>query len=353
MPIKRVFEGSVDYLQILDKDGNVDPKLEPKLPDETLKKMYRLMFLARKWDKKNLALQRTGRMYTYAPLEGQEAIQVGAGLALEKDDWAFPTYRESFLYYMRGIPLSTIDLTWKGIEEGLQLDPQYRCFPYAIPIGTQLPYATGAGYALKMKKEKAAVLVMGGDGATSEGEFHDALNFAGVLDTPTVFLISNNQYAISVPRKWQTRSETLAQKALAYGFGGIQVDGNDVLAVYAVVKEALKRAREGKGPALIEAVTYRMGAHTTADDPTKYRSKEEEEYWRERDPIERFQAYLKKKGLWTKEYEKQLEEESAKIIEDALKKAEEFKQDPKNMFRYVYAEMTKNLEEQMKECFEE
>lgn len=353
MPVKRVFEGSVDHIQVLDKDGNVDPKLEKKISDETLKQMYRMMLLARKWDKKNLALQRTGRMYTYAPLEGQEAIQIGAALALEKEDWAFPTYRESFLYYVRGIPLSTIDLTWKGIEEGLKLDPKYRCFPYAIPIGTQLPYATGAGYALKMKKEKAAVLAFGGDGATSEGEFHDALNFAGVLRTPTIFLISNNQYAISVPRKWQTKSETIAQKALAYGFQGIQVDGNDVLAVYLVVKEAMKKAREGEGPGLIEAVTYRMGPHTTADDPTKYRSKEEEEYWKERDPIKRLQIYMKKKNLWSEEYEKQLESESEKIIEDAVKKAEEFKQDPKEMFRYVYAKMTKNLEEQMEECFEE
>ncbi len=353
MPLKKVFEGSVDYLQVLDKDGKVDSRYEPKLPDETLRDMYRYMVFARMWDRKCLALQRTGRMYTYAPLEGQEATLVGSGLALDKDDWVFPTYRESFLYHMKGIPLWQVNTSWKGIEEGLKLDKKFRSFPYAIPIGTQLPYATGAGYALKMSKEKAAVLAFGGDGSTSEGEFHDALNFAGVLDTPTVFLISNNQYAISVPRKWQTRSKTLAQKALAYGFSGIQVDGNDVLAVYSVVKEALKKAREGKGPTLIEAVTYRMGPHTTADDPTKYRPDEEVEYWRQRDPIARFQEYMRSRKLWDKKYEKQVQDDSAKLIEEAVAKSEEIKPDPKEMFRYTYAQMTKDLEEQMKECFGE
>ena len=153
MTIKKVFEGSVNYIQILDKDGIVDINYDPKLSEEEIKKMYMLMVLARKWDKKNIALQRTGRMFTYAPLEGQEAIQVAAGLAMEKEDWIFPSYRESFIYYMRGVPLSQVDLAWKGIEEGLKLDPKLKCFPYAIPIGTQQPQAVGAGYAMKMKKQ--------------------------------------------------------------------------------------------------------------------------------------------------------------------------------------------------------
>jgi pyruvate dehydrogenase E1 component alpha subunit len=307
--------------------------------------------MARKWDRKCLALQRTGRMYTYAPLLGQEAIQVGAALALDKKDWVIPTYRESFIYYMRGVPLWRINLIWKGIEDGMKISPELRCFPFAIPIATQYPHATGAGYALKTRKEEAAVLVFGGDGSTSEGEFHDALNFAGVLNTPTVFLVSNNQWAISVPRKWQTKSETLAQKALAYGFAGVQIDGNDILAVYTVIQECLKKAREGKGPTLIEAITYRMGAHTTADDPKKYRSNEEVEYWKERDPISRFREYLKKRGIWNEEFEKNVDEESVKIIEEAVAKAEEYKVDPKDMFRYIYSHMPKDLEEQMKECF--
>ncbi len=352
MPIEKVFEGSVDYVQILDKDGKVDRKLEPKLSEKLLTDMYRNMVLARKWDRKCLALQRTGRMYTYAPLEGQEAIQVGAGHAVDDKDWVFPTYRESFLYYMRGAPLWMLNVGWKGMEDGLKLDKKLRAFPYAVPIGTQHPIATGAGYALKMKKEKAAALCFGGDGSTSEGEFHDALNFAGVLETPSVFLISNNQYAISVPRKWQTASKTIAQKALAYGFSGVQIDGNDILAVHSVVSQALKKAREGKGPTLIEAVTYRMGPHTTADDPTKYRSQEEVEYWKERDPIARFKQYLLEKRIWTDKLDEKIQDETTKLVEEAVTKSEEFKQDPKEMFRHVYGgPLTKNLQKQMDEAF--
>jgi pyruvate dehydrogenase E1 component alpha subunit len=234
----------------------------------------------------------------------------------------------------------------------MKLDKKMRAFPYVIPIGTQYPIATGAAYAMKLRKEKGAVLCFGGDGSTSEGEFHDGMNFAGVLNTPSVFLISNNQYAISVPVKWQTASKTIAQKALAYGFSGVQVDGNDILAVHTVVREAMKKAREGKGPTLIEAVTYRMGAHTTADDPTKYRPQEEVDYWKERDPISRFKQYLLEKRIWTDKVEEKIQEETAKSIEDSVAKAEEFRNDPKEMFRHVYGgPMTKNLRKQMKEAF--
>ncbi|MFH1520575.1 MAG: pyruvate dehydrogenase (acetyl-transferring) E1 component subunit alpha [Candidatus Micrarchaeota archaeon] len=350
MPIKQVFQGKVNYLQILDKEGNLDPTLDPKLSNELLDKMYRSMILARMWDKKCIALQRTGRMYTYPPLEGQEAVIVGALLALGKEDWFFPTYRESFGYYLRGIPLDMINIGWMGIEDGLKLDRKTNSFPYAIPIGTQLTHATGAAYVLKTKK--SAVLACGGDGSTSEGDFHDALNFAGVLQVPCVFLITNNQWAISVPRKWQTKSETIAQKALAYGFEGIQVDGNDILAVFQTVKDSIEKAKLGGGPLLIEAVTYRMGAHTTADDPTKYRSNEEVEYWRERDPIKRLKNYMSKKELWNENYESEIVTWATKLIEESVQKAEAHKQDPKDMFRFTYANMTKDLQEQMKECFE-
>lgn len=351
MPVKKVFEGSVDYVQILDKDGKVDKKLEPELSNDVLDQMYRHLVRARTWDKKCLALQRTGRMYTYAPVEGQEAISVGTGMALGPEDWIFPTFRESYMYYMRGVPLETINLEWMGWEEGLKVDKKFRSFPLAIPIGTQLPHGVGAAYALKMQGKKAAVLTYGGDGSTSEGEFHDALNFAGVWDAPVVIVISNNHYAISVPRKLQTRSETIAQKALAYGIQGIQVDGNDILAVYKVTKQAIESAKNGK-PVLIEFVTYRMGPHTTADDPTKYRNEEEVAYWRERDPIMRFQIYLKEKGIWNEEYEKEVVEEATKIVEEAVEKSEAFKGDPKEIFKYVYANMTPELERQMKEAFE-
>ncbi|MBD3210139.1 pyruvate dehydrogenase (acetyl-transferring) E1 component subunit alpha [Candidatus Micrarchaeota archaeon] len=351
MPVKKVFEGSVDYIQILDKNGKVDEELEPDISKDVLDKLYRHMVTARTWDKKCLALQRTGRMYTYAPLVGQEATIIGTGMAADKTDWIFPSYRESYLYHMRGIPLSQINISWMGWEKGLQIDPEYRTFPYAIPIGTQLPYATGGAYSMKMKGEKSAVISFGGDGSTSEGEFHDALNFAGVLETPNVFIISNNHYAISVPRKWQTKSETLAQKALAYGLKGIQADGNDVLAVYRLVKESARRAREENKPTVLELVTYRMGMHTTSDDPKKYRSEEEVEYWKKRDPIDRFRIYLENKGIWSEDYEKEVNEGAKQKVEDAVKEAEEFKGDPKEMFNHVLADMTKNLEEQKKEAF--
>jgi len=354
MPIKRVFEGSVDYLQIMDKDGNVDKQLEPKLANDLLDRMYRNMVLARLWDRKCFALQRTGRMYTYPPIEGQEATAVGTVLAARSEDLLFPAYREANIaYYLRGHPAYRSNLIWMGVEEGLQFDRKVRCFPYSIPIGTQLPHAVGAAYALWQRGEKVAAIVMCGDGATSEGDFHDALNFAGVLNCACVFIVSNNQYAISVPRKWQTKSETFAQKALAYGFKGLQVDGNDILAVYQSVKEAADEARAGNGPTLLELVTYRMGPHTTADDPTKYRSKDEEAYWRDRDPIKRFRIYLKAKGIWNEEYEKKVLEEATAIIEKSVTEAEAFRPDPKEMFRHVFAKTPKDVEEQMNECFGE
>ncbi|MCI0503489.1 pyruvate dehydrogenase (acetyl-transferring) E1 component subunit alpha [Candidatus Micrarchaeota archaeon] len=352
MPIKTVFEGKIDSMQILDKDGHADAALDPRLPTDMLGRMYRLLVLGRVWDKKSLALQRTGRMYTFPPLEGQEAICVGATLAAGPGDWLFPTYREaSLVYYMRGHPSFRSNLMWMGLEDGLLLDRKIRCFPYATPIATQLPHAVGAAYALRMKGEKAACIAFCGDGATSEGDFHDALNFAGVWNAPCVFIVSNNQWAISVPRSMQTKSETLAQKALAYGIRGVQVDGNDILAVYRAVKEAADSAREGKGPVLIECVTYRMGPHTTADDPKKYRKEDELAHWRERDPIKRMQAYLKGKGAWSEEYEKKLQEEVAAFVEKTVQDAESFRPEPRDIFRFMYAKMPKDLEAQMGECF--
>jgi len=349
--VNRVFEGKIDYMSVLDKDGNLDAALEPKLPAPALDRMYRLMVLMRVWDRKCLALQRTGRMYTYAPVEGQEAISVGAVLASDARDWIFPTYREWFVYHLRGGPLEQVNWTWMGIEEGLKLDKGFRVFPYAIPISSHLPHAVGAAYALRQKGERCACIAFCGDGATSEGDFHDAMNFAGVWNAPLVFLVSNNGWAISVPRKDQTHSQTLAQKALAYGFGGIQVDGNDILAVYKAVKEAADNARAGTGPFMVECITYRMGPHTTADDPKKYRSEEELAYWRERDPIKRFRSYLQKKGIWNEAYEKQVNDEASRRVEEAVVRAEAFKADPKEMFRHVFAQMTKDTREQMDDCF--
>lgn len=337
---------------ILDKDGNADSALEPKLSRAELERMYRMMVLGRGWDRKCVALQRTGRMYTYPPLEGQEAVCVGAVTACADADWIFPTYREACMtYYMRGHPAYKSNLMWMGLEDGLALGKKTRCFPYATPIATQLPHAVGAAYALRMGGEKAACLAFCGDGGTSEGDFHDGMNFAGVWNVPCIFVISNNHWAISVPRAMQTRSETIAQKALAYGFGGLQVDGNDVLAVHVAVREALDAARGGKGPRLIECITYRMGPHTTADDPKRYRSDDEIAAWREKDPISRFEKYLAAKGIWNEGYAKSVAEEAAAIVEKSVQEAEAYRPDPKDIFRHMYSKMTKDLESQMEECF--
>jgi len=349
MPIMRVFEGAVDYLQVLDEKGNIDKKLEPKLKPDMLKKMFELMLLTRMYDDKSVKLQRQGRLGTYAPILGQEAVGVGSGLALQKQDWALPTYRETQIYYIKGVPLEKIFMYWKGIEEGLKYPEDSNTFPFAIPIATHLPHATGIAFALKRAKKKQAILTCIGDGGTSEGDFHEALNFAGVWQVPLVLLIVNNQWAISVPRSAQSASKTLAQKALGYNIPSRQVDGNDVLGVYKAVFEALEHARSGKGPYVVEVITYRMSMHTTADDPTKYRNNKEVEEWRKKDPIDRFRAYLKKKKLWTKAYESKVMEKITKEVEEAVAKMEAYKSDPHDMFKYVWQDMDDNLKEQMAE----
>ncbi len=339
----------MDYLQILNEKGVADKKLEPKLSPGILKTMFELMLLTRAYDDKSVKLQRQGRMGTYAPILGQEAVGAAAALALGKDDWVLPTYRETQAYIARGVPLEKLFMYWKGIEEGMNFPEGTNSFPFAIPIGTHLPHAVGIAFALKRAGRKQAMLTFVGDGGTSQGDFHESLNFAGVWQVPLVVVIVNNHWAISVPRSEQSASATLAQKGLGYGIPCIQVDGNDALAVYKAVSDALINARSGKGPTLIEAVTYRMSMHTTADDPTKYRSDKEVNEWKKRDPIERFRKYLQKKKLWTKNYEARAMERFSKQIDEAVAKMEAYKGDPHDMFKYVWSEITDNLKEQMAE----
>lgn len=348
MPRQKILDLSVDWLAILDQEGNVDENLEPKLDNGTLEKFYRTMVLTRMFDDKALKLQRQGRMLTYASCLGQEASQIGSAFALEQEDWFFPSFREHGVSISRGIPLSLLYTYWMGSEDAnLNLPPKN--FTVSIPVSTHVPHAVGAAWAAKIKKQNIVAAAYFGDGATSEGDFHEGMNFAGVFKTPTVFICQNNQYAISLPREKQTASKTLAQKALAYGFEGIQVDGNDVLAVYSATKAAVEKARAGEGPTLIECFTYRLGAHTTSDDPTKYRKKEEEEEWRKKDPVKRFRIYLEKKGIWSNTHEEKLIKEASQEIEKAVEEAEAFKPKVENMFKYVYAELTPELKEQMDE----
>jgi pyruvate dehydrogenase E1 component alpha subunit len=334
---------TVEYLSVLDAEGNLDSALDPGLPAAELKHLYRAMLLARRLDERMVRLQRQGRIGTFAPIKGQEASQLGSVVALRPTDWMVPSFRETASMLWRGWPIEKLLMFFAGYLEGGQPAPDQRDLPITIPVATQLPHAVGLAYAAQYREDDVVVMAYFGDGATSEGDFHEALNFAGVWHVPVVFLCQNNQWAISVPLKKQTHSRTIAQKALAYGFPGIQVDGNDVLAVYAATREAVDRARAGDGPTLLECVTYRLAMHTTADDPTKYRTAEEVAEWERKDPLTRVAAYLKKKRLLDEGLEAQVDEEIAAAIArfEATAAA-----DPLVMFDHVYAELPPELKAQ-------
>jgi len=322
MPRTDVGTFSVQHLQILDEEGHLDAALEPDLSDEQRLGLYRSMVLAREADQRMLKLQRQGRVGTFAPSTGQEATTCGAALAMQQADWFVPSFRELPGALVRGMPLESTFLYHNGYEEGNVMPSAPRTLPVAVIVASQTLHAVGIAYAMKYRKEPAAVVTFFGDGATSQGDFHEALNFAGVWQAPVVFVCQNNQWAISLPRSRQTRSRTLAQKAIAYDIPGIQVDGNDALAVYQATHEALERARSGGGPTLIEAVTYRLMMHTTADDPNKYRTEQEVQDWWKRDPLTRFRIYLEGKGLWDDGKQAALEAEIQAEVEAAVKRFE-------------------------------
>ena len=345
----------VDHLSILDEDGGVDSALEPSLPDEVLLRMHRTMVLARRFDERMLTLQRQGRIGTFAPIKGQEA-QIGAAVVLEPDDWLVPSFREMPAELWRGKSMESILLLYGGYNEGGYVPEGLNNLPVAIPVGSQTLHAAGLAYAIKYRKQKQVAMTFFGDGATSEGDFHEALNFSAVFQVPVVFVVQNNHWAISVPRSRQTHSKTLAQKALAYDMPGLQVDGNDVLAVYAAAKEAVDRARAGGGPSLIESVTYRISMHTTADDPKKYRTEAEVEEWIKRDPLTRFQKYLTGKGLLTAEAIARVEAEvqsEIKAAEERWAQQVEKAIEPLDMFAHAYAEMPPHLLAQREELRQE
>ena len=266
---------------------------------------------------------------------------MGSVFTLRETDWMVPSFRETAAMVWRGWSIEKILLFYAGYLEGGQPAPSQRDLPIAIPVATQLPHAVGLAYAARYRGDDVVVMAYCGDGATSEGDFHEALNFAGVWHVPIVFVVQNNQWAISMPLKKQTHSRTLAQKALAYGFPGVQVDGNDVLAVYAACRDAVDSARAGGGPTLIECVTYRLGVHTTADDPTKYRAEEEVRAWERKDPLTRFNAYLEKKNLMQAGLEQQVDEEIARAVLafEAMPPA-----DPLGIFDHAYGEMPAHLQ---------
>lgn len=351
MPEKVIEEFSVPRLEILDENAVVDEKLEPQLGDEQLINMYRAMQLARESDERMLKLQRQGRIGTFGPCTGQEACVVGPAFAMAENDWFVSAFRELGARLHLGESLTDQLLYYNGFEEGtVRPNGDGRLLPISVIVGAQTLHAVGIAYAMKYRKEKSAVLVFMGDGATSEGDFHEAMNFAAVWQAPVIFICQNNQWAISVPRDKQTKSKTIAQKAIAYQMPGIQVDGNDVLATYSATKDALERAYQGKGPTLIEAVTYRLTMHTTADDPKKYRTDAEVEEWLGREPLIRFRKYLENKGIWNDEKQTALDEEIKQEIEVAVQKFEartEFK--PDAPFDHVFGTKHDVIEEQRQE----
>jgi len=340
---------TVEHLSILDAEGNVDAALDPNLDAALLLKLYRTMLLARRLDERMLALQRQGRIGTFGPIKGQEAAQLGSICVLRDTDWMVPAFREAAALLWRGTRIEDLLLFWAGREEG-QAGATERTLPIAVPVATQLPHAVGIAWGARYKHDPAVVMTYFGDGATSEGEFHEALNFAGVMQLPVVFVCQNNQWAISTPRAKQTRAQTLAQKALAYGFPGIQVDGNDILAVYVAAHEAVARARSGDGPTLIECVTYRLSVHTTADDPLRYRDETEVRQWEARDPLLRFTTYLEGRALLDPARRAALEGEVRDEIKTAVERFEAAPSpDPLDMFDHLYAQRPPELSAQRQE----
>jgi pyruvate dehydrogenase E1 component alpha subunit len=350
-------------LQVIRADGEFNPKVEPDLSKEDLLRMHRYMLTVRRFSEKGMSLQRQGRIGFFMESTGQEACQIGMSYALSPGDWAFPSYRDPGTCLVRGVTLSALfdQVMGNSADEakGRQMPVHWsfreaKIVSLSSPIGSKLLHAVGVAYAAKFRGEKSVALASLGDGATSQGEFHAAMNFAGVYKTPVVFFCENNQYAISMPVRRQTASGSIAIKAEAYGFEGVQIDGNDILAVYKATKSAVDKARSGGGPTLIEAITYRMGGHSTSDDPSVYRSPEEVEMWRTRDPIKRFTAYLMKKGMLTeKENQRYMEEIDAEMTRVIKEREAVPPPAPSTLFTDVYAEMPWHIREEAEEFMRE
>jgi pyruvate dehydrogenase E1 component alpha subunit len=316
---------------------------------EESRRLYRAMVAARLYDRKATALQKQGRLATYAPFEGQEAAQIGSAAALRPDDWMVATYRDAAAMWFHRYSWELLLLGRMGDERGGSPPEDVPVLPPSITVGAHMLHAVGLAWAARLRGEDRLAITYFGDGATSEGDFHEAMNFAAVYATPTIFLCQNNQYAISLRRDRQTASATIAAKAGGYGMPGALVDGNDLFAVYAATLEAADRARQGGGPTLIEALTYRLGPHTTADDPRRYRAEAEERSWRDKDPVERVRRYLAHEDAWDQAWQEEIEREESAAIEVAVQAAEAVPvQTPDEMFEAMFAEMTPQLAEQQR-----
>jgi len=336
--------------QIMDNEGKIiNPKEMPEIDKEDIVKAYKNMLFSRTADSMAISYQRQGRMFTYPPNNGQEAISVAAGLLMRENDWLVPAFRELAAWLAKGVTLKEVFLYYIGYEEGNTFRNAKNVLPFCVPISSQLPHAAGIGYSIKFQGKDDVVFAFVGDGGTSEGDFSEALNFASVWKVPVIFIIQNNQYAISVPVERQTKSINLAIKSYAFGLKGIKVDGNDFFAMYSAIKNAMDFTREGNGPVLIEAFTYRKGAHTTSDDPSIYRTKEEEDKWEKADPIIRLKKYMDSKKLWNED-EEELIEQFKNEIDRQFTEAENFGAYPlEDVFKYTHVEMPEELKRQKME----
>ncbi|MCK9503477.1 MAG: pyruvate dehydrogenase (acetyl-transferring) E1 component subunit alpha [Porticoccaceae bacterium] len=335
-----VAEFSIGYRGYLNSQGVLgDDAPSASSAPELLVRAYGAMVLARIFDAKAIALQRTGQMGTYASCLGQEAIGAAIGLAMAEDDLFVPYYRDQATQLLRGVSMTEILQYWGGDERGSNFARQRRDLPNCVPIATQITHAAGAASAFKLRKLRQAVVVTCGDGATSRGDFYESINLAGAWQLPLVVVVNNNQWAISVRRQYQSGAATLAQKAIAAGIPGEQVDGNDFIAVHAAVSEALQRAYDGKGATLIEAICYRLSDHTTADDATRYRPAEELKQAWQQEPIKRLQTYLHQCGLWSAEREQGLQAEVQEAVAKAVAAYQQLPPAvPESLFEYVFAE---------------
>ncbi len=339
----------IEYTRFLDPDGVPTQPLPHFAADAgVLEALYRAMVLTRAFDAKAVALQRTGKLGTFASSVGQEAIGVGLASAMRPEDALFPSYRDHAAQLLRGVTMTESLLYWGGDERGSRFDAAPHDFPNCVPIGTQVCHAAGAAYAFRLRGEARAAVAIVGDGGTSKGDFYEAMNMAGVWQAPLVIVVNDNQWAISVPREQQTAAQTLAQKAIAAGIEGRQVDGNDVIAVHEAVRAALVKARGGGGPTLIEALSYRLGDHTTADDATRYRDPERVAAMWQQEPIVRLRKYLLSLGAWDKPREDALLQDCQRSVETAVQAY--FAVAPPDvsaMFDHLYASMPHALDEQL------
>jgi len=350
MPDELLATFSVHRLQILAESGEADAALLPALSETEIRRLHELTVLARTFDERALSLQREGRIGTYPPILGQEAAQVGSAFALRPDDWVFPSFREMGVHLTLGYPVHQLFQYWAGDERGLQTPEGLNIFPICVSVGTHIPHGVGAAMAARYSGDPIAVCIYFGDGATSKGDFHEGMNLAGTFRLPVVFICQNNQWAISVPLRQQTAAATLAQKALAYGFDGIQVDGNDIFAVYRATREALDKARSGGGPTFIECLTYRIADHTTADDAARYRPPAEVETWRQRDPLLRLERYMAGRGLWDEVVGRKTKEQATALIDAAVRTMEELPPPAAaDLFTFTGATRSRRLARQQEE----